>query len=57
MSTSRRTALFDFDILYRVLNAERYSCQPSSNASGREHNGTEPQLIEDGELFTIRLLR
>jgi ATP-dependent DNA helicase RecG len=23
----------------------------------REHNGTEPQLIEDGELFTIRLLR
>lgn len=23
----------------------------------REHNGTEPQLIEDGELFTVRLLR
>jgi ATP-dependent DNA helicase RecG len=23
----------------------------------REHNGTEPQLIEDGERFTVRLLR
>ena len=23
----------------------------------REHNGTEPELIEEGELFTIRLLR
>ena len=23
----------------------------------KEHNGTEPELIEDGELFTIRLFR
>jgi ATP-dependent DNA helicase RecG len=22
-----------------------------------EHNGTEPELIEEGELFTIRLFR
>jgi ATP-dependent DNA helicase RecG len=23
----------------------------------REHNGTEPELVEEGELFTVRLFR
>ena len=42
---------------YRYLENSGMGVPRKIVKSMREHNGTEPVLIEDGERFTLRLLR
>ena len=54
---SRNQLIKDVMRDYRYLEHSGMGVPRKIVKSMKEHNGTEPELIEEGEIFTIRLLR